>query len=272
MKPSCRVAGVDPLAAAAASLEDIYFAARDGYIEKFKPRNQRRPRRGRRKQEELRAPTWKISCVKSSGRRPQGFSAPEKQPRHAVHGLFRLRAAERPGLFVEGRQDAHRRDHRRAARRWLRQHKTGGTGLANVPQDVDAALKSEAFYTSAAHDAAISKYVELPFASREREVRLRHAGRAQPGHRPRTPDELIVSMLRMAACSCDRGGQRQIDPMPACRAWRTPCATRQGARGLRGVRPEGQAAVRASTASKRKRCAFHRCFAQRAKAKPSSRR
>ena len=47
---------------------------------------------------------------------------------------------------------------------WLRAHKDWwGPAVANVPQDVDAALKSEAFYTQALNtDAAISKYAELP--------------------------------------------------------------------------------------------------------------
>ena len=49
---------------------------------------------------------------------------------------------------------------------WLDEHKNWwGPKVANVPQDVAAALKSEAFYTQALMtDAAIMKYAELPVA------------------------------------------------------------------------------------------------------------
>jgi hypothetical protein len=102
--------------------------------------------------------------------------------------------------------------------RWLREHKDWWLA-ANVPQDVNAALKSEAFYTQAlATDAAVFKYAELPVVKpiRDRFAFAMLIARAQ-ALGPHKPDELIVAMMQGARVFLVSAPTNpNITPMPLC--------------------------------------------------------
>jgi hypothetical protein len=102
--------------------------------------------------------------------------------------------------------------------RWLREHKDWWVA-ANVPQDVNAALKSEAFYTQAlTTDAAVFEYVELPVVkpARAKFAFAMLIARAQTLG-PHRPDELIVATMqggRVFLVSAPTSPK--IIPMPLC--------------------------------------------------------
>jgi hypothetical protein len=84
-------------------------------------------------------------------------------------------------------------------RHWLVEHKDWwGADAVNVPQQIDAALASEAFYTQAVQtDAAISRYAELP-VTKPAGAKFAHAmlvARSQVLD-PRPPDELLVALVK----------------------------------------------------------------------------
>ena len=232
------------VAAGAASLEESYLAARDGYIEKLKPAetNVDLDEAGR-KQEELARGELEQQLRRIIGTPDiKGFSAPGKINLETLFkgysgfglldGLLYSSADDKTHIVVT--TDV-------LLDRWLREHKEWwGPTVANVPQDVNAALKSAAFYTQAlTTDAAISKYVELPVA-KPAKAKLAFAmlvARSQDLG-PRTPDELIVTVVR--------GGRVFVVSAPANASDRSdaglpgdlaagPAKGRRGPRGLRGV-------------------------------------
>jgi len=264
-----------PLAAAAASLEDTYVAARDGYIEKFKPTetNVDLDEAGR-KQEELARADLENQLRQIIGPSDlKGFSAPGKSnldtlfTGYSGFGLL-------DGLVYSSKDDKTHIVVTTDAllERWLRQHRDWwGPDVANVPQDVDAALKSEAFYTQALRtDAAISKYVELPLAkpANAKFAFAMLAARSQDIG-PRTPDELIVSMLRDGRLFVVTApSNARINPLPACqKLWRD--ALRNAAKAHAAYVASGlkdKTLFEQSTRLEEEGdAAFHRCFAQRAK-------
>ncbi len=83
--------------------------------------------------------------------------------------------------------------------RWLKEHKDWwGANLANVPQEIGAAIKEEAFYTQALKtDAAFFKFVEVPVTKPANAdfVFAMLSGRAQDYGLDK-PDELVVTEIR----------------------------------------------------------------------------
>lgn len=83
--------------------------------------------------------------------------------------------------------------------RWLKEHKDWwGANLANVSQEIGAAIKDEAFYTQALKtDAAFFKFVEVPVVKPANTdfVFAMLSGRAQD-YGLEKPDELVVTEIR----------------------------------------------------------------------------
>jgi hypothetical protein len=140
-----------------------------------------------------------------------------------------------------------------------------------VPQDVEAALKSEAFYTQALNtDAAISKYAELPLPkpAQAKFAFAMLAARSQDIG-PHTPDEIIVSVVkdgRMFVVTAPANAK--VDPVPACeRIWRD--ASRNAAKAHEAYVASGMKDDKLFEQSTRIEeegdAAFRRCFAQQAK-------
>jgi hypothetical protein len=259
-------------AAAAASLEESYFAARDGYIEKFKAAE---PDNGHvRKEEEFARGDLQDQLRRIVGTSDiKGFSAPA---RSNLDTLFKdeIGFGLLDGLVYSSADDkthivvttdtllAH----------WLREHKDWwGPTVSNVPQDVDAALKSEAFYTQALKsDAAVSEYAELPIATpaQAKFAFAMLAARSQDVG-PRTPNELIVSAVKDGRVFVVTArANAKVDPMPGCRRiWRD--ASRNAAKAHQAYVASGLKDDKLLEQSTRIEeegfAAFRHCFAQQAK-------
>jgi hypothetical protein len=259
-------------AAGAASLEESYFAARDGHIEKFKAADPNDDRV--RKEEELARDDLQGQLRRIVGTSDiKDFAAPAKSNLDTLFagdagfgqldGLVYSSADDKTHIVVT--TDA-------LLGHWLRAHKDWwGPTVANVPQDVDAALRSEAFYTQALKsDAAISRYAELPlpkpakatFAFAMLAARSQDLG-------PRTPDELIVSVARDGRVFVVTApANAKVDPVPACeRIWRD--ASRNAAKAHEAYVASGMKDDKLFEQSTRIEeegdSAFRRCFAQQAK-------
>ena len=263
------------VAAGAASLEESYLAARDGYIEKLKPAetNVDLDEAGR-KQEELARGELEQQLRRIIGTPDiKGFSAPGKINLETLFkgysgfglldGLLYSSADDKTHIVVT--TDV-------LLDRWLREHKEWwGPTVANVPQDVNAALKSAAFYTQAlTTDAAISKYVELPVA-KPAKAKLAFAmlvARSQDLG-PRTPDELIVTVVRGGRVFVvSAPANASIDPMPACQEIWQQALRKAGEAHAAYVASELKDEKLFEQSMKMEEegdAAFHQCFAQRAK-------
>jgi hypothetical protein len=139
--------------------------------------------------------------------------------------------------------------------RWLREHKSWWErDIANVPQTVAAALKTEAFYTQAiGNGAAIVKYAELPVAAPAAALLI---ARSQVDD-PSPPDEILVSLVR--------GGRFYLVSTPAKASIATPAmcqkAWDESQRKSAAVKNED----RREKLEQAGVAAFHSCFAKLAK-------
>jgi len=262
---------VAPVAAAAASPEEAYFAARDGYIAKFSAIaniGEEDLEDHQRARNELTGLLGAIvGPVAIKGLLPQGkanldslFKSDEGFG--LLDGLLFSSADDKTHVTVT--TDA-------LLGHWLEEHKDWwGPKVANVPQEVAAALKSEAFYTQALMtDAAIMKYAELPVA-KPAKASFAYAilvARSQDVS-PRVPDEVIVSVVgggRVFVVSAPANAK--INPIPACqeirrRAERKTAAAREAAASA----PKDDRLSEESTRLEEEGDAvFRRCFAERAK-------
>jgi len=264
-----------PAAAGAASLEESYFAARDAYIDKLKPAEINVEIEDRvLKQDELAR-----SDLEQQLRRIIGSSATKGFPSQGRSNLDTLIEGYSSFGLLDGLLYASPDGKTRVVvttevllGHWLRGHKDWwGPTVPNVPQGVEAALKSEAFYTQALNtDAAISRYVEIP-VSKPAKARFAFAmlvARAQDLG-PRTPDELIVSIVQGArVLVVSAPAKARIDRAPACEEiWQE--ALRKAAKSREANEAPEQKDDKLSEQATRMEeegdAAFHRCFAQHAK-------
>ncbi len=156
--------------------------------------------------------------------------------------------------------------------RWLREHKDWwGPKVANVPQKVDAALKSEAFYTQAlTTDSAISEYAELPVAKPAKAkfafamliARTQILG-------PRRPDELMVSVVQAGRVFVvSAPANPKIKPMPVCRKiWQQAerKAVAAQAAHFASEPKDDESSNQHDRLEEEGDAAFRRCFARQAK-------
>lgn len=155
-------------------------------------------------------------------------------------------------------------------RRWLREHKDWWVA-SNVPQDVNAALRSEAFYTQAlSTDAAVFKYVEVPVAKlvRAKSAFAMLIARSQ-ALGPRRPDELIVATEqgdRVFVASAPTNPK--IGPMPLCqKIWQQSerKALGAGAAHVASERKDDPLSDQRDQTEEQGDAAYRECFAQQAK-------
>ena len=260
-----------PAAAAAASSEEAYFAARDGFVAKFSAianigeEDLEDHQRARNELTGLLRPI--VGPVAIKGFLPQGrinldslFKGDEGFG--LLDGLLFSTADDKTHVTVT--TDALF-DH------WLEEHKDWwGPKVANVPQEVAAALKSEAFYTQALMtDAAIMKYAELAVAKPAKAsfAYVMLVARSQDVS-PRVPDEIIVSVVgggRVFVLSAPANAK--INPIPACRDIRAAAERKTAtARKAAASAPNDDRLSEQSTRLEEEGDAvFRRCFAERAK-------
>jgi hypothetical protein len=264
-----------PVTAKAASRAEAYFSSRDAYIAKFKAiGDAQKVDDDALKQHEL--------AINELGKllRPiVGPVAIESFPAEGKSNLDSLFEGDLGFGLLDGLRYSSADDKTHVIvttnalfAHWLREHKDWwGPKVANVPQEVNAALTSEAFYTQALQtDAAISKYVELPVA---KPAKAKFAFAMLLAHTqdvgPRTPDELIVAVVQGARVFVvSAPANAKIEPMPACQQiWREAerkAAAAQDAYIASRLKDEKLSEQR-NRLEEEGDAAFHRCFAQRAK-------
>ena len=263
-----------PVAAKAASPGETYFAARDAYIAKFKAiGDAQKIDDDALKQHEL--------AISELGKMLRPIVGPVAIEKFSAEGKSNLDSLFEGDLgfgLLDGMLYSSPDDKTHIIvttdalfAHWLREHKDWwGPKVANVPQEVNAALQSEAFYTQALQsDAAISKYVELAVA-KPAKAKFAFAmliARAQDIG-PRTPDELIVAVVqgpRVFVVSAP--ADAKIELMPACRQiWQEAeqkAAAAQDAYIASQLKNK-ELSEQSNRLQAEGDAAFHRCFAQRA--------
>jgi hypothetical protein len=261
-----------PLAAVAASPEETYFAARDGYVAKFSAvgnfdeEEVEDHQRARDDLTRLLRPIVGPVAIK-------GFVPPGRTNLDSLskgdEGFGLL-----DGLLFSSPDDKSRVTVTTDALfdRWLKEHKDWwGEKVANVPQDLAGALKSDAFYTQAIQtDAAIMKFAELPIA-KPAKARFAFAvlvARAQD-FGLRTPDEIIVSVVqggRVFVVSAP--ASVKVKQIPACRAiWEAAERKTAAAREAYAVSEpkDDKLSDQTTRLEEEGDAVLRRCFAQRAK-------
>lgn len=261
-------------AANAASLEESYFSSRDAYIDKFKPAEINVATDDRvLKQEELARSDLEKQLRRIIGAPDiKGFVT---QGKINLETLFKGDASFGllDGLLYSSRDDKTHivvttdalLDH------WLREHKDWwGPKVANVPQDVDAALRSEPFYTQALRtDAAIFRYAELPIAKPAAKFAFAMLVARRQDLGPSTPDELIVSVIRGGrVLVASAPASVKISPMPACREiWQESLRKADEARAAYAAsdQKDDKLSEQAERVEEEGDAAFRACFARHAK-------
>jgi hypothetical protein len=261
-------------AAEAASPEAAYFAARDAYVAKFRAfGDAQKIDDDALKQHDL--------AIAELGKLLQPVIGPvaiENFPAQARSNLDSLFEGDQGFGLLDALRYSSADDKTHiivttdaVLAHWLREHKDWwGPKVANVPQEMAAALQSEAFYTQALQtDAAISKYLELPVA-KPTQAKFAFAmvvARAQDIG-PRTPDELIVALVqggRVFVVSAPANAK--IAAMPACQkiwdeAQRKAAAIQQAY--VDSELKNDKLSEQRERTEQEGDAAFHRCFAQRA--------
>jgi hypothetical protein len=265
------------LAAAAASPEDDYFAARDRYVEKFSALNTagnldeeviEDHQRARDDLGRLLRPIVGPVAVK-------GF-LPEA--RTNLDSLFKgdLGFGLLDGLLYSSRDDKTHLTVTTSALfdHWLNEHRDWwGPKVANVPQEPTAALKSEAFYTQAlTTDSAFVKFAELPVAKPATATFAFAMLSERTQDRATKPDEVIVAIVqgrRILVISAPAGVE--IATMPACEHMRAESDRKLAAMrdavsgGKNKAGKDDDLSTRPERLEQEGDAAFYRCFAERAK-------
>jgi hypothetical protein len=210
---------IAPISARAASPEDSYIAARDKYIAKLKSSGEIDEKTA--KQEEARADLQGklraiLGRVSIDGVPAEGKLSLESLIEGdigfgALDGLIHQAGDDAPRLVVSTPT---------LAKRWLVAHAKGWDDNS-VPQDLQAALRSEPFYTQAiSADAAVSRFADIP-VTKPASASFAHAmlvvRRQDIGLTP--PDELIVALVRAdRAFIWSAPTQTKVVINPACEA------------------------------------------------------
>ncbi len=264
-----------PVAAKAASPAETYFAARDAYIAKFKAiSDAQKIDDDALKQHEL-----AISELGTLLRPIVGPVAIKDFPAQGKSNLDSLFEGDLGFGLLDGLLYSSADDKTHVIvttdallAHWLREHKDWwGPKVANVPQEVNAALTSEAFYTQALQtDAAISKYVELPVAKpAQAKFAFAMLSARSQDIGPRTADELIVAVVQGARVYVvSAPANAKIEQMPACQQiWQEAekkAAAVQDAYIASQLKDE-KLSEQSNRLQEEGDAAFHRNFAERAK-------
>jgi hypothetical protein len=198
------------------------LAARDRYIAKFKPADNDAQVDDRVVGEEASARADLEGQLRTiiGPSNPKGFAGPGKS------NLASLVAGDLDFGQLDGVVYASQDDKAHVIvttnvlfENWLRVHKDWWPGLKNVPQQVNAALTSDAFYTQAlSTEAAVSQYAVLPIAKpAQATFAFAMLGARSQDLGPWTPEELFVAVVaggRVFVVSA--GANAEIKPMPAC--------------------------------------------------------
>jgi hypothetical protein len=257
----------------ASSLEESYLKARDGFIAKVKDLEAAKQDNESRKQQsvaeaeltKLLQPvvgTVSIKGFATMGKANISSLSPDYMGFGILDGL-RYPAPRDKGFLIATTEAL--------LRHWLVEHKDWwGEKTANVPQQIDAALQWDQFYTQALQtDAAISRYADLPVRkpAGAKFAQAMLVARSQVLD-PRAPDELLVTLTiggRVLVVS--KPAAVKVKPMPVCdKIWKDAqreAIAAQEAYIASDLKDKGSA-DRRDKMDEDGASAFHRCFAQRA--------
>jgi hypothetical protein len=132
--------------------------------------------------------------------------------------------------------------------------------LVNVPQEMEAALKSDAFYTQAlSQDSAIMRYADLPL-KRPRSAALALLAASTQDQAPASADDIYVAAVRKGRVYIlHAAAKRKLGPIASCDAARK----RYDARGNAEPDADRRLALQARSEDE-----FRRCFAREAPKQP----
>lgn len=209
-----------PDAAHAASPEDAYVAARDRYIAKLKTAGEVDEKTAKQEEsaradleDKLRAIVGPVAVegVPAEGKLNLDTLIEGEIGFGLIDALTYQAADDAPRLIVTTPS---------LARRWLVAHAKWWDNN-NVPQDLNAALKSEPFYTQAmSPDAAVSRFADIPVtrpAGASFASAMLVARRQDIGLTP--PDELLVAVARADRVFLwSAPAQAKVTINPACEA------------------------------------------------------
>lgn len=186
-----------PLAAQAASSEESYLSARDQYTKTFNQIETWSDSTSNQHQaalDDLEKQLRKIlgpfveSGFSAEGKINLDTLVPSDEGYGVLDGLAYSSTDERTRIVVTSDT---------LFTHWLKEHENWWDGYANVPQEVDAALQSEVFYTQAiSTDAAVTEYAAIPIAkpAKAKFAFAMLAGRSQDIV-PMVPDEVMLSVV-----------------------------------------------------------------------------
>jgi hypothetical protein len=259
-----------PTVAPAASLEETYYASRAVYIKKFQ-----KPAAfddARSKEHELALADLLKQLRRIVG--PLNLKDVAAEGKINLDGL--VKGDEGFGM-LDGVVYASADDKLRIVvttdlllKRWLQEHRKWW-GYGNVPQEVDKALQSEAFYTQViSTDSAVSKYAELPIrrpAKASFAFAMLNARTQTDG--PRPVDNIIVSVVqggRVYVLSAEVAAA--IGPIPKCdTVWQEyEEKAVEAYTAAREFDPKDKNRPDGSKVRDDGDAAYHRCFAEQAPA------
>jgi hypothetical protein len=246
-----------PAAGSAASLVDDYMAARDAYLKQFKDSDMVGDETARAAHERAR------DDLEARLRKVIGPSELKGFPREGKVNLVSLAEGDQGLGLLDGLVYAAADDKTRIVvttrellDQWLVAHKTWWGDKNDMPQGLEPALKSEAFYTQAlSTDAYFFKFVDIPVTPPAGTlVFATLVGRAQDLGL-QTPSEVVVSVLR--------GGRAYVVVAPAAAKAET---TPQCAQGWKKAEKQALQAEGDKSDELREEAyqAYRRCFAAQA--------
>ncbi len=264
-------AGAALSGARAASPDDSYIAARDKYVAKFKAAGEVDDKTARQEEAaradlegKLRVILGRVSIdgVPAEGRLTLDTLIGGDMGFGQIDGLAHQAADDAPRLIVTTPS---------LAKRWLTAHARSWGTDNDVPQDLNAALKSEPFYTQAmSQDAAVFRFAEIPVAkpaSASLVNAMLIARRQDIGLV--TPDELLITVLRADRLFIwSAPAQAKVAINPACeKVWKDAAA-----RADKAAEEFKKSDPKDDNPSERilqeGDDAFRRCFAERAPNEP----
>ncbi len=213
-----------PLPASAGSLEDLYLFARDHSIAEFKKTANAK---GKANDARVKAQERALAKLEEKLRNLVGPFVMKGLPRRGKSNLDTLFAEDQGYGMLDGMRYAAA-DGRTSvvvstdslATSWLQGHRQWWPGHDDLPQNAEAAVRTEAFYTQGiSTDAAVVHYAELPLA-KPPQARFAYAvlaARTQ-SEAPPAPGEILVAVLQAGRLFIVSAPAPGVTPIAACDA------------------------------------------------------
>jgi len=157
-------------------------------------------------------------------------------------------------------------------RHWLREHKNWwGNTFADLPQEPDAAVKEDAFYTQALlTDAAIMRFAELPVRKPAAATfAFAMLGARSQSDVPARADEIFLAVAQGGRVFiAHTRASAAVGPIPSCDAVRNDLVNQSIAAAAERDLDDEHRRQKADALSARSEAEFLRCFAEKARQEP----